>query len=50
MGMFFSDAAEKLNIDPDLLKVYRQCDASIKINIPIVRQDKRVESITAFRS
>lgn len=42
MDEFFRDAAENLEIDSDLLNVYRKCDTTIKVNLPIIRENKKI--------
>ena len=47
--MFYEDAAPKTGIDQDHLDLIESCQAVIRFNVPLRRDDGSLESITCYR-
>lgn len=47
---YFDRAATYTDIKPDKLNFYKQTDAVIKFNIPLIRDNGSLECIPAFRA
>lgn len=47
--LYFDKAAALTEIRPDLLKAIKECNLTVKINIPLRRDDGSVEVLTAYR-
>lgn len=47
--MFYDRAAAKTGIPEDYLKVIQSCNSVIRFNIPLVRDNGSVETITCYR-
>lgn len=47
---YFEEASELTNVRKDLLKVIKEVDTSIKLHIPLVRDNGKVEMVSAFRA
>jgi len=48
--LYFDKAAALTEIRPDLLKAIKECNLTVKINIPLRRDDGSVEVLTAYRA
>ena len=48
--MFFNSAASKTGIDPEYLNLIQSCQTVIRFNIPLRRDDGRLETVTCYRA
>lgn len=48
--MFVDDAAEKTDIKPDMLEFLGACDSALRFQIPLVRDDGTIETLTCYRA
>mmetsp|Transcript_20450 Transcript_20450/g.15073 ORF Transcript_20450/g.15073 Transcript_20450/m.15073 type:complete len:129 (-) Transcript_20450:308-694(-) len=48
--MFYERASKKTGIPEDYLKVIQACNSVIRFNIPLVRDNGTVETITCYRA
>lgn len=48
--LFFNRAAAKTNIQEDYLEQIKSCDTVVRFNIPLVRDNGTVESVTCYRA
>ena len=48
--LFFNRAAAKTNIQEDYLEQIKACDTVVRFNIPLVRDNGTIESITCYRA
>ena len=48
--MYFDEAAKKTSVKPDFLQIIRACRAVITFQIPLKRDDGKIEIITAYRA
>ena len=47
---YFDQAGRYTNVSKDVLEVYKNCDRVIKINLPLVRENGKIEYITSYRA
>ena len=47
---YFDQAGRYTNISKDVLEVYKNCNRVIKINLPLVRENGKIEYITSYRA
>ena len=47
--MFVDDAADKIDIKSDMLEYLGSCDSALRFQIPLVRDDGSLETITCYR-
>ena len=48
--LYFDEAAKRTKINPDILQIIRQCRAVITIQVPLRRDDGKIEVLTAYRA
>lgn len=48
--IYFDKAAKHTDIPADRLAYYKATDAVVKFTIPLVRDDGKIESVTAYRA
>ena len=48
--MFFNRAAVKTGVPEDFLEYIKSCDNAVRFNIPLVRDNGTIESITCYRA
>lgn len=48
--LYFDEAAKRTKVDPDILQLIKNCRAVITFQIPLKRDDGRIEVITAYRA
>jgi glutamate dehydrogenase/leucine dehydrogenase len=47
--LFFDRAAKKTGIPPDYLDIIKACDTVVRFNIPLVRDNGTLETVTCYR-
>lgn len=47
--LFYNSAASKTGIDESYLKLIQACNSVIRFNIPLRRDDGRLETVTCYR-
>ena len=47
--LFYQSAASKTGIDEQYLKMIQACNSVIRFNIPLRRDDGRLETVTCYR-
>jgi glutamate dehydrogenase (NAD(P)+) len=47
---YFDEAGKFTNIPPDMLEIYKNCNTVLKIMIPLVRDNGKIEFIAAYRA
>jgi glutamate dehydrogenase/leucine dehydrogenase len=47
---YFDQAGRYTNISKDVLEVYKNCNRVIKINLPLVRENGKIEYVTSYRA
>lgn len=47
---YFDQAGRYTNIPKDVLEVYKNCNRVIKLNLPLVRENGKIEYITSYRA
>lgn len=47
--MFFESGASKTGIDPQWLNLIKACQTVVRFNVPLRRDDGRLEVITCYR-
>ncbi len=49
MKLFFDRAAKKTGIPADYLDIIKACDTVVRFNIPLVRDNGTLETVTCYR-
>jgi hypothetical protein len=47
--LFFDRAAKLTSIPPDYLKLIKSCNTVVRFNIPLVKDNGDIETITCYR-
>ena len=47
---YFDQAGRYTTVSKDVLEVYKNCNRVIKINLPLVRENGKIEYITSYRA
>jgi len=47
---YFDQAGRYTNVPKDVLEVYKNCNRVIKINLPLVRENGKIEYIASYRA
>lgn len=47
---YFDQAGRYTSVSKDVLEVYKNCNRVIKINLPLVRENGKIEYITSYRA
>jgi len=50
LHQFFDEAGELANIPKDKLELYKQCDMVLKVRLPLIRDNGKIEFIPAYRA
>lgn len=48
--MHFDNAAKHSDVDPGLLSVIKECNTTVRFNIPVVRDNGKLEVLTCYRA
>lgn len=47
---YFDQAGRYTKVSKDVLEVYKNCNRVIKINLPLVRDNGKIEYVTSYRA
>lgn len=50
VSLFYDRAACKTDVPLEFLKLIKECDSTIRFNIPLKRDDGRIETLMCYRS